>query len=47
MAELKHHGLEPGDILLGHRRAKTGPADWMTASVIEAVQGTPNGHAAM
>lgn len=47
MAEPKHHGLEPGDILLGHRRAKTGPADWMTASVIEAVQGTPYGHAAM
>jgi uncharacterized protein YycO len=47
MAEPRHHGLEPGDILLGHRRAKTGPADWMTAAVIEAIQGTPYGHAAM
>lgn len=42
-----HHGLEPGDILLGHRRAKTGPSDWITASAIEAIQGTPYGHAAM
>ena len=39
--------LEPGDILLGHRRAHTGPSDWLTASVIEKVQGTPYGHAAM
>lgn len=47
MASDPSEELKPGDILLGHRRANTGPADWMTAKVIEKVQGTPFGHAAM
>lgn len=39
--------LKPGDILLGHRKVLSGPSDWLTAKVIEKVQGTPFGHSAM